>query len=353
MKNLLFLGLVLGLLSACQDSTERPEATPATGLDARLSFTEARAPTKASALRLLGQVEVPSSAQWVVGPSVEARLVAWEVTTGSKVEVGTTLATLVSPELGDLASVENELRRVVGQREKNIGRLKESVDAGFKSSESLYDAELSLSEARAQLQRVQQQLGVRNANIRRGQKSQWEWVSPVDGLVTDIDCAPGGLYSGESRCITIVAADAPRLRVDVSETEVAKLAGYTPSARWMPAGASEAMSLEFDRRSAGFDSVTRTQALYFKGVGLTVGASGSVELEIPAPKGVVLVLRMSVVEVQGTPSVFVDKGGERPEAVAVEDVGRSGEDRLVTGIAVGDKVVARGAFALKIGRAHV
>jgi cobalt-zinc-cadmium efflux system membrane fusion protein len=334
-------------VAACQDSGTPPEVSTPTSVEARLEYSAAETPTQMSVIRVLGQVVVPSSASWVVGPSVEARLVEWSVTTGSRVEVGQTLATLVSPELGDLASVENELRRVASEREKNVGRLKESVEAGFTSSGALHEAELSVSEVRAQLQRVQQQLGVRNANIRKGQKSQWEWVSPVDGIVTAIECAPGGLYSAESRCITIVATDAPRLRVDVSESVVHKIGDHVPTARWTPAGATSPLTLTLDRRDAGYDAQSRTQSFFFKADGLTVGASGPVEFDIPAPKDAVLVPRMAVVEVQGEDTVFVDKGEARPVAVPVTVVGRHDLNTLITGIAAGDKVVARGAFALK------
>ena len=347
MKRMLLLSAVVLLLAACQDQTVESETVASEGVESRLEFAEARVPDELSAVRLLGHVVVPSHARWVVGPSVEARLVEWSVTTGSKVEIGDTLATLVSPELGDLASVASELRRVVDEREKNVTRLEKAVKAGFKSSASLYEAELSLNEARAQLQRVQSQLGVRNANIRRGQKSQWEWVSPVDGTVAAVDCAPGGLYSAESSCITIVANDAPRVRVDVAETLVHRLGDTTPGARWTPAGTVEARNLEFERRDAGFNSKTRTQAFYFTGEGLVIGSSGSADLRIPAPTGAVAVPRMAVVKVLGKSTVFVDTNDERPQPVPVKVIGRSGDDHLITGIAAGDRVVSRGAFALK------
>ncbi len=347
MKLQILLATLLVTAAACQDSPTKPEASPATGIEARLKFIEAQTPSESSVVRLLGQVEVPSNAQWILGPSVDARLVGWSVTTGSRVAVGDTLATLVSPELGDLASVANELSRVVREREKNVGRLKESVDAGFKSSASLHEAELSLSESKAQLQRVQRQLGVRNANIRRGQKSEWEWVSPVDGVVSAIECAPGGLYSGESRCITIVANDAARLRVDVSESLVAQLGDRVPAAAWTPDGAESSTHLEFERRSSGFHPKSRTQAYYFNGAAMTVGASGTVELTLPVAPGTVAVPRMAVVEVQGVPTVFVERADELPKAVPVKVVGRRGEDKLITGIQAGDRVVSRGAFALK------
>ncbi len=339
--------IAVALLFACQNETIESEAVASKGVEARLEFAEAETPDELSMVRLLGEVVVPSNAEWVVGPSVEARLVSWSVTTGSKVEVGDTLATLVSPELGDLASVASELRRVVDERQKNVTRLEEAVKAGFKSSASLYEAELSLNEARAQLQRVQRQLGVRNANIRRGQKSQWEWLSPVAGTVSDLNCAPGGLYSAESSCITVVANDAPRLRVDLAETLVRRLGDQKPRVHWTAAGTDEELTLEFERRDAGFDGQTRTQAFYFKGEGLVIGSSGLAEVQIPAPGDAVAVPRMAIVELQGTPSVFVKKGDERPQPVPVKIIGRSGEDQLVTGIAAGDRIVSRGAFALK------
>lgn len=346
MKPIYFILTATALLTACQDPDVEPELTDTTGVESRLEFAEARVAADVSVVRILGQVVVPSNAQWVVGPSVEARLIEWSVTTGSRVRVGDTLATLVSPELGDLASVANELHRVVKEREKNVARLEESVRAGFKSSASLHEAELSLNEARAHLQRVKRQLGTRNENIRRGHKSQWEWISPVEGQVNALDCIPGGLYSAESRCITIIADDAPRLRVDVSEGFAAKLQNHTPEASWTATGTSKPLALEFDRRNAGFDSRTRTQAYYFRGDGLVVGASGPAELNIPAPEGAYAVPRMSVVDVQGQPTVFVETDG-RPQPTPVDVIGRKGEDTLVTGIGADDRVVSRGAFALK------
>jgi len=335
------------IAQGCETKPKEKVLLVSEGVKARLGYVKPTPAKMLDAVQIPAQVLVPNGASWVVGPSVEARLVRWSVVTGSQVKVGDTLATLVSPELGDLSSVASELSQVVKDRQKNAGRLKESVDAGFKSSASLYDAELSLNEAKAQLQRVRRQLRIRNANVRRGAKSEWEWVSPINGIVTSIDCTPGGLYSAESRCITIVEKNSVRVRVDVSEKMAASLGKKVSQAKWLATTSDEPLILPLDRREYGFDPVSRTQAFYFKADGLDIGSAGMVELLIPAAKGAMRIPRESVVELQGKSSVFVARGEGLPEPVAIKIIGRKDGDYIVLGISMEDSIVSKGAFALK------
>lgn len=356
----LLFGLLVGPLTGCDTAVPTAEAAEAKARGAeppdaqrRYLFTAARRPKEAAVVRLLGQVVVPASARRVLGPTVEARLVEWSVSVGSSVAAGDTLATLLSPELGDLGAVARELDRVVIERRKRLGTIKRAVNAGFNTSALLNDAVLSLAEAKAQLQRVKAQLAARRTDMRRGEGAGWAWVSPVDGMVTGIQCAPGGLYSAQSQCITIANAAALRVRVDVSERLAHRLGapGVTkaPSAHWFPSSGAPKATLKFERRSANYDPRTRTQAYYFEGEALQIGASGQVELTVEPPEGAVVVARMAVVEVQGQPTVFVAKGEELPHAVPVTVLGREGSETLVKGpgLSEGARVVSSGAFSLK------
>ena len=347
MKFVHLIIFIVIIAQACEK--EFPKIVPAVseGVKARLVHVKPRPAEVLDATRMPAQVVVPKGASWVVGPSVEARLIKWSVVNGSDVEVGDTLATLVSPELGDLSSLASELSRVVKDRQKNAGRLKESVKAGFKSSASLYDAELSLNEAKAQLQRVRRQLRIRNANVRRGAKSEWEWISPVSGRVSSIDCDPGGLYSSESRCITIIKKDATRVRVDVSEKMAGTFGEKVRQAKWYAPRSNEPRILSLDRREFGFDQLSRTQAFYFEADGLEMGSAGTIELLIPVPKGALRIPRESVVKLRGKDTVFVVGGEESPKPVAVEVIGREEGDHVVLGISIEDSIVSQGAFALK------
>lgn len=332
-------------LCACQST---PAAPPPPAAADPIGWVTAALPTGSTVAQIPATVVAPQASRWVSGPPVPARLTRWRVTDGEQVSAGQPLATLISPELGDLAAVVAELDRVVEERARNVARLAEAVDAGFRAAEELYAAELALHEAEAERGRARRQLGGRGESVRSSTGSEWDWLAPVSGRISALRCSPGGLYDAASECLTILPEGEARLSVPLSPRQLAELeaplhAGSL-SARWTPEG-GEPQRLQLDRCLPDFDPHTRSRACLFSGEDLRVGAAGVAELEIPPPAGAVTLPRQAVVRVGGQDTVFLR--AEPPEARPVTVLGRQGGDLLVAGLEPDVEVAGRGAFTLK------
>jgi cobalt-zinc-cadmium efflux system membrane fusion protein len=332
-----------------------PDTSAEQTIAQRLDYSAAEPADEATLARLPGEVVMAEHNSYRFGPSVRARLVEWHVAPGERVATGDALATLVSPELGDLEATAAELARVAREREKYVEQRREDLEAGVVAMRAVQEAELAAAEARAQLNSVRRQLRVRkNKQLRSESGNGWSWVAPMDGRVGDISCKPGGLYGAESPCIELLDMSRAELRVEVPERLLARTEG-TYSLQWEPDSASPGtapVELTLVRREAALDSSSRTQSHYFRDqddTSLMVGASGLATLNVPAPEGVVLVPRLAVTELQGEPHVFVKASEGLPQPVAVDKRGQFGDGLLVFSeeIEAGTEVVSRGTFLLK------
>ncbi|MFP4597649.1 MAG: efflux RND transporter periplasmic adaptor subunit [Persicimonas sp.] len=326
----------------------------------RLEFSQARSTQTETLARLPAEVVMAEHNAHRFGPTVRARLVEWQVAPGDQVEVGDALATLVSLELTDLEATAAELSRVVSERQQYVQARREDVAAGVAAISAVEQAELSLAEARAQLGAVRRQLRVRKSGQLESENGNaWSWVAPMAGRVGEVTCTPGGLYGAESSCVELLEASRAELRVEVparllDRTEADYSVAFAPNAA---APGAEPVEMDLVRRAASLDADSRTQAHFFRPAAdstaqpglLRVGAAGLATLHVPAPEGVVLVPRLAVTELGGQPHVFVQADGELPTPVAVERRGQVGGDLLIYAedLAVGARVVSRGAFLLK------
>ena len=338
------LELALPALLACHQTPEEPEA----GLSDPIGWVEASAATHATVAKLPAAVVVPQTTRWVAGPPVPARLIAWSVADGDRVVAGQPLATLISPELGDLAAGAAALDRVVAERSRNVERLARAVEAGFRSAEELYTAELALCEAEAERGRTRRQLSGRGDSVRSKAGSQWEWLAPTSGQIISLACSPGGLYDAASGCLTIVPEQGARVAAHLSAPLLAALAesirAGEVSAQWAPEGGA-ATTLALERCLPGFEPHSRTRSCLFGGAGLQVGAAGTFSVEVPPPAGAARLPRQAVVQLDGQDTVFLQAEPPRPQPVTV--LGRQGADAIVAGLAPGAVVAGRGAFTLK------
>ncbi len=339
-------------MTACGESEEKPSTTATdSSLESRLEFSETTPAQHRTVARLPAEVVVPAHARSVVSPSVESRLLSWDVVEGQAVEVGDPLATLVSPELGDLKSAAAQLRRVVAERESILEKKREAVERGYQTAQSLYDAELALSEARAQLASVRRKIRLRDRDIRSGDESQWKWVTPVSGRIDDIACPAGGLYDAQSKCVSIVDPTRLEVKVDLPQQldrRLQQVETESVVARFSSDATEDTFEQKLLRRAASLDPATRSRAYYFGDGGMSsAGSAGWIELQVPPPENAVVVPRQAVRRLQGQEHVFVESDGERPVATEVEVVGRDGDQLLIRGIPPGTRVVTRGAFLLK------
>jgi cobalt-zinc-cadmium efflux system membrane fusion protein len=326
-------------LSCTTSETPAEDAPTASPLTDEVAWTHAEPAERLSVLRRPARVVVPRSSTWVASPGVSARLLSWQVGPGDRVSPGDAIATLASPELSDLDAAVRRLRQIVGDRKVLVSSREKAVEQGFKSVDSLNEARLSLSEAEAELTRLRSKVSARGRNVESSSNSEWTWLSSAAGVVTEIACAPGSAVSADTPCLRVEPTENLVVAVDIPARESARL---EPT---VVATVGET-TLTFVGRSHVV-SERQTETFRFGAPdGARPGEAFLVDIDVPAPDDAVVVPRLAIVSIDGTPSVFVE-GPNGPEPRAITELGRLHGDRIVRGVAPGDRVVARGAFVLK------
>lgn len=357
--------LILLFALACEGEPSRTaSAVPEPGdWRERLAWAEVDRPEAAAVITLPAEVVLPPCAVRELGPPLPGRVARWHVRSGAEVQRGTPLADVVSTELADLDATEKELRRVVRDRRRVLRAQREHVEAGMQAVQTVYEAELALSEAEARLAAVRRQLDARRelgADPKQGDM-EWQWISPVDGVVRELACAVGSMPAPGDHCVTILDTSKAEVRVAVPERFLPRVEGE-PRLRWLPAWERDpaaATDMVLTRRDPLVEPNSRTQAHYFRPAPsaqpvpaglLTVGSTGRATLLTPAAADMLRVPPLAVVRLAGRPVVFVQRGEDAdPQPVPVTLVGRFEGNPLVRSgdLSVGDRVVARGGFLLK------
>ncbi len=343
---------------ACDGEVE-PTPTPTPSHEAtiadRLSWTRATAATTQELTTLLGVVELATDATHQLAPPLPARIVRWHIQQGQPIALGATLAELEIPSLRGLQSAQRAAAALVSARQAQAASLQVELEAGVRDAASLRDAALSLSEAEASL-------GQLNAQLRAAQPAalltplrggRWRWHSAVEGVVAQLRCAPGASVEPQDQCLTLIEARRSAVRVDVPEQTLPALDRLT-RATWQPSG-EEAVEVEVEvmRRAPGLDLSSHTLALYLTSADpetrWTPGRTGQVVLHIPVAPGTVVVPRSAVIELEGSPHVFVRDARDSARPLQVSRTGELDGEVIVRGegLEVGSEVVSRGTFLLK------
>lgn len=178
--------------------------------------------------------------------------------------------------------------------------------------------------------------------------------APIAGMVLKRSVVVGGVVSPERPLFEIASPDALVVVAHVPETAKLPLPGdkVTIAAR---AKDSKACTGIVASDAAVYDPATRTRALRITPdaacAGLAAGGFADVGVsETGFGTSVVVVPRAAIVDVRGTPVVFVEKGakGEFVARGVRTAGGAEGEDVVVeAGVAAGDRVVVVGALLLK------
>jgi cobalt-zinc-cadmium efflux system membrane fusion protein len=359
------------LLSACnQDTTEAAdEAATATGstssAEDRISYQQAEPGSLLDLYELPAEVVIPEESVVEVGLQVSFRVERWQVRTGDEVSVGDPLATVVSPDLRDLASEVSNARSVLSERRAIVEEQSQAVEAGFQSKDTLYEARAALAQARADLSAARQRLAERTSGRLKPDGNRWTWTSPAAGTVGEMTCSTGRLLSPGTSCFRLGTPARAEVRVAVPERFIPQIDSQTKGT-WTSASqlhTEGGVALDLARRAPALDPRTRAQTHFFRVPDkpednaesadptppLQPGASGRIELHVDARDGLVRVPKLAVTRIQGRDHVFVRPADGEPQPVPVETYGQRGEDLLVAGegLEAGDSVVSRGAFYLK------
>ena len=351
---------------ASQGEGEGPEISFLKEQQWRIDFANApvvRATARRS-IEALGELRARADGEVVVSAPVSGRLLTAGESfprIGLGVERDAVLAT-IAPRLGgqsDVATLQLgvttsslALEQTRRERERLEGLLAEGAVpqrrvSDARTAEARARAELEAARRRMALQQDLQRVGLGRGGIRI--------VSPLGGTIVAVEVSPGAFVEEGAELFHVVDLTRLWLQVNIPESDVGRLA--RPSGAWFEVeGFDEPFELPADRFVASggvVDTRTRTVPLVFEidneGHRLRVGMSARVHVVVGEPFEAVVVPESAVVREGGLPVAFVQVDGEgferRVLRLGVRDAGRV---EVVAGLEPGERVVTRGAYAVRL-----
>ncbi|MCC6622255.1 MAG: efflux RND transporter periplasmic adaptor subunit [Deltaproteobacteria bacterium] len=307
---------------------------------------------------LAGDARIPAEVRLVpqrtahVAPLSPGRLVRVDAQPGQAVKAGDTLAVVSSSEVATLAARGEQLRAQLAAARATHERQKKLAVDGIASQRVVIDAESLVRQLQAEAAGVARQLELLGAKEGRPELAL---VSPIDGIIVDAHATLGEMTRNDEPPFVVsdpslvwVIGLVPELAVrDVAVGKLARLRlGAYPGEHWQ--GPIEFVSPSLDE---GARALPIRLSLPNPDGRLRAGLFGTLEIlsgeasETPAaavPVG-------ALVTIEGRDAVFVP--GQEPGAFEPRFVGlgrrEAGWVEVTSGLAVGDRLVVRGAFTLK------
>ena len=301
-------------------------------------------------LEATGTLTYDENAVARVGPKVEGRIVRIVHDLGDRVESGTALVILESPELGE---VQAELAR--GQSALDLAR------DNYQREARLYEQKVSsqkeMLEARAAFEAAAADLEAARAKLRTlsglpSGDGAFAVVAPIPGTVVERDVVVGQIAGPGDQLFTVAYLNQLWLVVDIYEKDLSRIArGQRAAIRTQAfpdivfTGRVSYLGLVVDPGS----HTVKARVIVDNPGGLRPGMFARAEIVLPAPAGTRAVPRQAIHELRGSQVVFVPESGGRFRAVPIQ-TGADVSDELVivlSGLQVGQRVVGNGSFFLK------
>ena len=333
------LALWIGFV-ACEGPVEEA-VRPAPSIEGRVTWSDPATPDRVEVATLLATVAPKPGGRSELTPMASGRIARWLVAPGSRVGVGTPLATLHSPELGAMQDAVGAAQKVADAARAKQASVSAQAGFGVAPASDVTVAAAETAAADAQVAALRAGLGRRDAV---GSGSNWTWSSPVAGVVAEVLCAIGSAPS-DRPCLAIVVPGAVEVVVDVPERHLGTLAGATAADLRLADGT--VARLEEVGREPEIEPLTGTRRFrYAAPEGALAGASGRASL-----------LREPTAEDRRLPAraVLVDEAGHivlvqdatLAHAVPVDVVGTVDGDVVVRGLPPDAKVAVDGVFLLQ------
>jgi multidrug efflux pump subunit AcrA (membrane-fusion protein) len=385
-------------LPACASKKEEKaaEAEPLVNVEA------APVLTTSIQLKIAGEGVLYPVQQQTVVPKITAPVRVFHVNKGSIVHAGQLLAELESQDLAGAvaenqavlnqaeatyqttarASVPQETTKaeldvraaqaVVDAQQKRYDNLQNLLREGAIAQKEVNDSQVSLTQARNQLelaQRVLQDLqsvgreqtlkgaaAQRDAARVRLETSQVQLgyskiVSQIDGVVTDRPLFAGETAASGSPLLTIMDLSSVIARTHVSQEDAAQIR-VGQSANLYPPEGGAAVHGKVTQISPAIDPSNTTVEVWVEAAnpGMKLRAGTSLRLEIIArsePAALVIPLTAVLTSNSGATSVMVVGEGDRPQKKSVKLGIKSGDKvQVLEGVAAGDRVVTTGSYDL-------
>ena len=319
--------------------------------------------TLSTSLHVPGTLIARPEADLVIRAPVAGRIVsdaAGFPRVGRQVAVGDALAILAPRlEAADIASLELAIQNgelEVGYAQNERKRIEALKQEGVVSERRVVEATHNESTARAALTTAQRRL----SQFRRIQttgapgQSSFPLLSPLGGVLEEVYVAPGTFAEPGAPLFRVIDLTTLWLEAKVAEVDTAQVG--TPHGASFTVQGGPSVELGTDSlvaRSHALDPRTRTLSLWFtvdnRERGLNVGALSDVWILTGEPTSSLAVPETALVDDTGTAVLFVQVEGEAFERrivrTGLRDRGYVAIDR---GLSIGEHVVTRGAYAVKL-----
>ena len=315
-------------------------------------------------LPAFGHLALPRDAEAIITAPRDGRLLLTDPpfpTVGDEVAAGAVIFALtatpadhVDPASLDLDVEQAQIRASTARRD--VDRLAPLVEQGVVARRRLDDARSALSEAQAALRSARR----RKASVGQSQRvvaggDGFDVPTPLSGVIAETFVAPGAWVAAGQRLARVVNRDRLWLDIGVPEVYVGRLRDIS--------GAWFAIDGVPGERAVGADALvsigtevnaeTRTLAVRFRvdntDRALFAGMTTDAHLIVDAPGPALAVPLEAIVDDGGTEVAYVQTGGESFERRTVELGLRDGPYvAVISGIAAGEWVVARGAWSVRL-----
>lgn len=324
----------------------------------RLTFSKAESRDLAPVLQVSAEIAPDPDRRADVGPRIEARIVAFRVKVGDRVERGSPLVVLESAEMGKArAEYASALARADVTR-RTHAREEELFSAKVTSQREVEAAAGERKTAEAELGAARTRvatLGVADPDASVSDPAQVVLRSPIRGVVVAREGHLGRTVEPADTIVEVVDLDELWLLADVYERDLRFVRVGQPVQVEARAYPRELFRGKVDHVSATLDEKTRTVKVRVvlpnpKHV-LKPGMFATARIEGAPGTGARRTLAVpwsAVQEVDGRQAVFVREGERAFELRRVHIGERAGElVEVLNGLAAGDVVVAEGSFLLK------
>jgi cobalt-zinc-cadmium efflux system membrane fusion protein len=300
----------------------------------------------------------------VVAPRAEGRVVTIRADLGQPVEPGAVLAVLESSEIGETRGTLERVRATLDVAKQTFEREKSLYEQQVSSQKEMLEAQAQYRAAQAEYNAARAKIRALGASPDTAADAGGSYMlaSPVAGVVVERNAMPGQIVGPSTNLFTV--ADLRRVWIDanVYESDLHRIRLGAPATVATRALGSEAFHGRVTYAGGVVDTASRTVKVRVEvdnaGRRLRPGMYAQVQIEAPPARGAsgpasrapVVVPELAVQELNGKPAVFVPAGASgrfvaRPVTVGARTGG--GFVSILSGLKLGDQVVARGAFQLK------
>lgn len=306
-------------------------------------------------LSVSGAITFDAERVSVIAPRAEGRMLRMMADLGDRVAAGQVVATVESPEIGQIRGDLDRARAATDVAKRNYEREKRLYEQNISPQKEMLDAEGLYRTAEADIRSAQSKLQTYGATT--GEGGSYGLTSVVSGTVVERNGSPGQIVGPTTNVYTVADLRHVWITVDVYEADFKRVRPDAPVTLTPVAFPGES----FAGRVRAMGGVVDTSSHTFKvrvhvenpQERLRPGMFAQVRIKTPsvaAAIGAVSVPDLAVQELEGKSVVFVATsvpGRFQVRAVVVGSRTGTGELVITKGLSPGERVVVKGAFQLK------